>query len=188
MSDPPPEGQKDGKLLDGSFWFLLVVALVSATTGIAIKGTAILPEAARIFVEDLVLIVPQIVLGITVGSLFTLLISKEVIARHLGEGSGLRGIALAGFFGSVMPGGPFTSFPIVYALGRSGAGIGSLISFLVAWAAVGLNRIIIWELPFMGPSFTALHVAASLPLPILAGVLANRLSEEFPALRLRWDR
>src|SRR5690606_20214012 len=88
-------------------------------------------------------------------------------------------VVLACFLGVVMPGGPFASFPLVYALGRSGAGTGALIAFLVAWATVGFQRLLIWEIPFMGAEFALLRFIVSLPLPIIAGLVASWLEARF---------
>lgn len=181
--DPPP--RKRG-LIDGSFWFLLTLAVLTGGAALAVKGPAILPDLARGFVEDLVVVAPKIVLGITIGALFTLVLPRAVVARFLGEQAGARGILLASLLGMVMPGGPFTSFPLVYALGRSGAAVGPLMAFIVAWSIIGLNRMLIWEVPFLGFGFTAVHFLVSLPAPILAGMLARRLSDRLPALRTRF--
>ena len=90
--------------------------------------------------------------------------------------AGLRGLLLASGAGAATPGGPFTSFPLIHALRAAGAEAGTLMAFLAAWALIGLNRVIVWELPLLGGEFTALRVAACLPLPILVGLLARWLS------------
>jgi uncharacterized membrane protein YraQ (UPF0718 family) len=77
--------------------------------------------------------------------------------------------------GAITPGGPFTSFPIVHALWVAGADAGALIAYLTAWALIGLNRLIVWELPLMGAEFTVIRTLACLPLPILAGLIARAL-------------
>jgi hypothetical protein len=46
--------------------------------------------------------------------------------------------------GSVTPGGPMTHFPII------GLGVGPLVFYLTASSLFGLQRIIMWEIPFFG--------------------------------------
>ena len=75
--------------------------------------------------------------------------------------------------GSVTPGGPMTHFPIIASLFKIGVGVGPLVSYLTAWSLFGLQRIIMWEIPFLGPKVVAVRVAVSLFFPFLAG----RLSE-----------
>lgn len=175
------------KLFDGAFYFLLALALLTGAIAFWLAGPATLVEGSRQLLSDLLMILPQVLLGILVGSLFTVLVPREVVGRLLGQQSSLRGIVIASIIGAIMPGGPFASFPLVYALARSGAGVGALIAFLVAWAAVGVHRLIIWEIPFMGADFAALRFVSSLPLPIVAGLLADKLSQSVSRLHMNWD-
>jgi len=63
-------------------------------------------------------------------------------------------------------------FPILVGLRGAGAGFPVCIVYVTAWATLGIQRIVVWELPFLGPDFVLLRVLASLPLPIIAGLLA----------------
>lgn len=123
----------------------------------------------------LLMVMPQLVAGLLMGGLIARLVSRDKVASLLGRQSGIRGLLLASAAGAVTPGGPFTSFPIVHALWVAGADAGALIAYLTAWALIGLNRLIVWELPFMGVEFTLVRVLVSLPLPILAGLIARML-------------
>ncbi|MCR8724536.1 permease [Frigidibacter sp. ROC022] len=183
MRQAKQRGRGGPPLLDSGFWILVALAATSTVAAVAIKGTGGLAEGGQVILRDLKVILPQITLGITVGVLFSVLVPSSVISRYLGEQSGVRGILLAQVFGMLMPGGPFTSFPLVAALGRLGAGIGPLMSFLVGWEAVGLHRMMVWELPFMGGEFALLRLLSCLPLPFLAGFLAMWLARKFPGIR-----
>ena len=98
------------------------------------------------------------------------------LADRLGPGSGLRGYGLAALGGIVTPAGPFAVFPILVGLRAAGAGFAVCVVYLTAWATMGLQRMIVWELPFLGFDFVGLRVLASLPIPILAGVLAHAVA------------
>ena len=74
--------------------------------------------------------------------------------------------------GSLTPGGPLTSFPVVIALYAAGANKGALVAYITSWAMIGIQRIIVWELPLLGPDITFIRVSASMLLPIIAGILA----------------
>jgi len=43
---------------------------------------------------------------------------------------------------------------------------------------LGLNRVLIWELPFLGFDFVLLRLLISLPLPIIAWMLAKLLTRQ----------
>lgn len=129
-------------------------------------------------------ILPQLAAGLLIGGLVTRLVSQEKVASLLGAGSGVKGLMLATIAGSLTPGGPFTSFPMVYALWIAGADAGALIAFISAWSLLGFNRLIVWELPLLGVHFTVVRYLACLPLPLLAGYIARYLSR-LPAFALK---
>lgn len=166
---------------DGVF---LLIAVASAGLCYEFGGEdAVLAALDR--ARDLFLtILPQLGAGLLLGGLIQQLVNRDDVARTLGRESGVRGLMIACLAGMLTPGGPFTSFPLVYALWVAGADAGALIAYIAAWSLIGLNRLIIWELPFMGPEFTLLRFAASLPLPLIAGLLARRLARA-PALQMR---
>jgi hypothetical protein len=55
----------------------------------------------------------------------------------------------------------------------SGTGIGSLVSYVTAWATNGLQRVLMWEVPLMGAEFAIVRFVSSMPLGIIAGMLAR---------------
>jgi hypothetical protein len=54
-------------------------------------------------------------------------------------------------------------------------GVGPLVTYLTAWSLFGLQRIIMWEIPFLGPKVVALRVAVIFFFPFLAGWLCETL-------------
>lgn len=162
----------------------LVIASASGLACAAMLGIGAAVTAVGEAAGLLLLILPQLAAGLLIGGLVQQVVGRERIASLLGAQSGLKGLVVASCAGMVTPGGPFTSFPLVHTLWVSGADAGALISYIVAWALIGLNRLLIWELPFMGAEFAALRFVVSLPLPIVAGLTARWLISS-GALRLR---
>ncbi len=64
-----------------------------------------------------------------------------------------------------------------------GADRGAAVAFVNAWLLIGLNRAIIWEMPFFGPDFVILRALLSLPIPILTGLLARHIDRWLPVDR-----
>ncbi|MGE3246063.1 MAG: permease, partial [Beijerinckiaceae bacterium] len=114
-------------------------------------------------------------LAFIVAALVTALVSREVIARWLGDQAGMKGVTLATGIGAVTPGGPMISFPLVAALSRAGSSRASMIAYLTSWEVLGFQRIMIWELPLLGVEYAALRILASLPLPFAAAFLSMYL-------------
>lgn len=152
--------------------FFVVLALVSAAGLVLRDGNAALLDALTDAVVLLVQVAPVIGAALLLGGYVHALLPHERVARWLGPGSGARGYGIALVGGVVTPAGPFAVFPILLALRQAGASFPVCVVYVTAWATLGLQRMVIWELPFLGFDFVALRLAASLPLPILAGLLA----------------
>ncbi len=157
-------------------WGLVIVASLSFGAMARVLVTEGFGVAREILADDLwlyVSILPKVMLGCLIGALIRLLLSREMIERFVGEGSGLTGLAIAALIGMLFPAGPFTIFPLAVVLLASGADRGAAIAFISAWLLVGINRAIIWEMPFFGPDFVLFRFLISLPMPVLLGVWAR---------------
>lgn len=115
-------------------------------------------------------ILPSLVFGFILAGMVGMLIPKETIIKWLGAGSGFYGLAAGTVLGAVTPGGPFAQFPLVASMWKMGAGPGPLAAYLTSWSLLGINRVIVYEWPFMGPTFTTVHLAACLLVPPLIGL------------------
>ncbi|HXG51364.1 MAG TPA: permease [candidate division Zixibacteria bacterium] len=124
-------------------------------------------------------IIPRMVAAFTLAGLIQAVVPQEVIVRWMGKGSGARGLLIGMTLGSVTPGGPMTHFPIVASLFKVGVGVGPLVAYLTAWSLFGLQRIIMWEIPFLGPKVVAVRVAVSAVFPFLAGWASEILWNRF---------
>jgi uncharacterized membrane protein YraQ (UPF0718 family) len=97
------------------------------------------------------------------------------VARWVGADSGIVGILIATAVGAVLPGGPFTIYPVAGALLIAGADAGAACAFVISWTLLGYARAIVWELPFFGIDFVTWRIVFSIPLPIIAGLLARAI-------------
>jgi uncharacterized membrane protein YraQ (UPF0718 family) len=163
-------------------WSTLIVATLvvgAATTVFLRDGSArfleILGHDAALFADML----PKVLAGCLIGAFIMLLLPRETVARLVGGESGLRGILIATVTGAIIPGGPFSIYPIAGAFAAVGADAGAVVAFVTSWTLLGYNRALIWELPFFGYEFIGWRMLAALPLPILAGVLARPLARHF---------
>jgi len=120
-------------------------------------------------------ITPRMLAAFTLAGLFQALVPEDVIVRWMGHGSGVRGLLIGMTLGGLTPGGPMTHFPVIASLFKMGVGIGPLVAYLSAWSLFGLQRIIMWELPFLGPKVVALRFAVSFLFPFVAGWLCELL-------------
>lgn len=116
-----------------------------------------------------------LVVSFLAAGLAEVLVPHAWVGQYLGADSGLRGILLACGAGVVTPAGPFVSMPLAAVMLRAGAGPGPVVAFLTGWSLLAVHRLVAWEVPILGLRFALLRYAASLGLPVLAGLLARAL-------------
>lgn len=119
---------------------------------------------------------PKVLAGSLIAAFLTILLPREVISRWVGAESGFKGILVATLAGIILPGGPFTIFPIAAAFIAVGADVAAAITLITSWTLLGLNRAVVWELPFFGLDFVGWRMLMALPLPILTGLLARAIA------------
>jgi uncharacterized membrane protein YraQ (UPF0718 family) len=130
-----------------------------------------LKAGARLFLD----ILPRLVAALVITGMLQVLIAPEWIERWLGRSSGSRGILIGFVAGILTPGGPMVSFPMVAVFYQSGASLSALVTYITSWSLFGFQRILAWELPFMGSRFVLARVLPTLVLPILAGYLVRAI-------------
>ena len=129
-----------------------------------------------IFTDDVLLfgsMLPKVLAGSLIGAFVTLLLPREMIVKWVGAESGITGILVATLAGAILPGGPFTIYPVAGSFLAAGADVGAACAFVISWTLIGYTRAIVWELPFFGLDFVTWRILFSLPLPILSGLAAR---------------
>ncbi|MGC9419380.1 MAG: permease [Rhodovulum sp.] len=163
------------KLFDGSFLFVLGLAVLSGAAVLWLKGAERFWEILARDIGLSVAILPKVVAGVLIASALPFLLPRERVLRLIGPKSGIRGLAIAAAAGAVFPGGPAVTYPMTVGLMAAGADLGAGVAVVSGWVLLGLNRTIIWELSFLPPEFVALRVALSLPAPIVFGLIVRRV-------------
>jgi uncharacterized membrane protein YraQ (UPF0718 family) len=163
-------------------WSAAVIAALAISAAVTVYIRDGQHKFFEILTDDLGLfglMLPKVLAGCLIGAFVTLLLPRETIVRWVGSDSGVTGILVATVAGAIMPGGPFTIYPVAGAFLAAGADAGAACAFVIAWTLIGYTRAIVWELPFFGPDFVMWRVIFSLPLPILAGLAARALWRYF---------
>lgn len=161
------------KTFDWSAAVILLIVVAAAIYVYLRDGAARFYEVAW---HDLGLfgdMLPKVLAGCLIAAFLTVLLPREVIGRWLGTDSGVKGILIATVAGIVLPGGPFTIFPIAGALITVGADVSAAIALITSWTLLGINRAVVWEMPFFGIEFVGWRTLMALPLPVIAGLSAR---------------
>ena len=117
-------------------------------------------------------IIPLLLFAFIVAGMIQVLLPQELLAKWIGEESGLKGILIGTLAGGVTPGGPYVSLPVVAGLLKAGAGVGTLVAFLTAWSLWAVARLPM-EIGILGWKFTFVRLACTFFFPPIAGYIAQ---------------
>ena len=170
---PPPINRT--ARLDGMSLFFLALALGAGAVLYRRGGAGAVALGLEKGVFLLIAVTPIVLLAVVLAGYAQTLIPRRWVETRLGQSGGRGGTALACLAGALMPGGPFAAFPVVLVLRQSGAAAGTCVAFLTAWSVLGMHRMIIWEIPWLGWRFAILRWLISLPLPWLAAWAMHHL-------------
>ncbi len=158
--------------------FAALAVLVVLT--VVMKPTGGLQQGVRNSVENLVTMLPVLPLAIVTAGFISELIPQDAASAWIGPDAGLTGILIASVAGGITPGGPFISFPLALAFMKAGAGVPQVIAFISGWSVIALHRILLFEMPLLGPWFSLLRLLSTLLIPMLAGIIAWGLVTIWP--------
>jgi len=105
--------------------------------------------------------------------LFDVWVPKERIQKHIGEESGIKGMALVILLAMLQAGPLYGAFPVAYILYKKGASIRNIFIYLGAFSSMKIPMLGI-EIGYLGIEFTLARTLVSLPLFIGIGYLMER--------------
>ena len=151
-------------------WVLIAACAVFVAVSLAAgfepgRRTA---DSLLLFLREMIFVLPPAFILI---GLFETWVPRSLVERHLGSESGVLAYLWAFLLAGTTVGGLYVAFPVAYSLYRKGARLG------VIFAYVGLSGICrvpmtLFEVAFLGATFTLLRYAVGVPLVIL---LSDRL-------------
>lgn len=87
--------------------------------------------------------------------------------------SGLKGIIIGAIAGGLFPGGPYIYFPFIQSFNNKGMPFYIFITFIFGKNVYDFTRIPM-EASLIGPNITLIRNLITLPVPIIAGLIARR--------------
>ncbi len=147
-----------------------LLAVVSAAA-FALHGGGGLLDGVEGFADLIWRAGPALVLGFLLAGLLTVLFPPSTVGRWMGDDAGLKGILIGAAAGVLSPGGPYVMYPIAAALIHGGAGISSLAAFTAARNIFTANRLLVYEMPFLGVPLALSRTLATLWLILVSVVL-----------------
>lgn len=113
-------------------WLVWVVAV--AYLVMAVTRPAEAARAASLSVQTAVDLIATLLTVFVFVGLFQVWINDEFIMKHLGEQSGVKGLALGAGLGTVLHGPLIGVFPLLQALLAKGAKLGVVVAIVSTWA------------------------------------------------------
>lgn len=105
--------------------------------------------------------------------LFEVWVKREIIEKHMGEESGLKGYLWAFILAGTMIGGLYVTLPLCYVLQKKGASLGVLFTFINC-SAICRIPMTLFEISFLGIPFTVIRYLVSIPLLTLVAIMMDR--------------
>ena len=158
------------------------IAVIAFYIIVYIKAPALALKGLKLSSGSLLKMLPLVVAAFALGGLLQVLIPREMISNWLGAKSGIKGILIGSLLGAITPGPLYLSFPIAGGLLKSGASIGTVIAYIIAWEVWGIRRFPM-EVAFLGWKFMMVKLVSALVLPPVAGILANLIVQKVIILK-----
>jgi uncharacterized membrane protein YraQ (UPF0718 family) len=161
-------------------WLIWVVAV--AYVVMAVTRPAEAARAASLSVQTFVDLIATLLTVFVFVGLFQVWINDEFIMKHLGEQSGVKGLALGAGLGTVLHGPLIGVFPLLRALLAKGAKLGVVVAIVSTWA-IKLPMIPL-EIKLFGWKFALLRngllfVSAFIMAPLMEWALGKNWVERF---------
>ena len=161
-------------------WLVWVVALAYAVMAFTRPEQA--ARAASLSIQTFVDLIATLVTVFVFVGLFQVWVNDEFIMKHLGEESGVKGLALGAGLGTVLHGPLIGVFPLLRALLAKGAKLGVVVAIVSTWA-IKLPMIPL-EIRLFGWKFALLRngllfVSAFVMAPLMEWTLGRDWIERF---------
>jgi len=123
---------------------------------------------------------PYLLFGFFVAGILSVLVSQELVERHLG-GRGIWPLLKASLFGVPLPLCSCSVIPVSMSLRKHGAGKGAVISFLLSTPQTGVDSIFV-TFSLLGPVFAVFRPIAAFVTGIFGGAMVNIFGKKAEAL------
>lgn len=133
-------------------------------------------QMGRTFTSTFLVMLKLLPCAFVLIGLFDVWVKRETVEQHFGRGSGLRGYLWSILLAGMTVGGLYIAFPVAYSLFRKGAHLPVVFAY-VSLAGVCRIPMTLFEISFMGVTFTAVRLAVSIPLVIFSSWLLGRFLE-----------
>jgi len=123
------------------------------------------------FFKEMIIFLPVMFILIGLGDVW---INRDKVEKHIGKGSGIKGIILVISLSMAQVGPLYGAFPVTYLLWKKGASIRNIFIYIGAFCTLKIPMLT-FEIGFLGWKFSLLRTAASIPAIIIIGILMEKI-------------
>lgn len=179
QSETPRPGRRRRRPLDWPTAILIAIVVSAAGYVFWRDGAAQFLDVVWADAGLFARMLPNVLAGCLIAALVTILLPRDTISRWVGKDSGLKGILISAGVGIIVPGGPFTIYPIAAAFLGMGADAAAVVTLITSWTTLGMSRALVWEMPFLGFDFVLWRWIGALPLAVLAGLIVRAIERHW---------
>ena len=122
------------------------------------------------FLKEMLTILPCMFILI---GLFDVWVPREKIEKHVGSGSGIKGIALMILLAITQVGPLYAAFPVAHLLWKKGCSLKNIFVYIGMFSAAKIPMLT-FEIGFLGLKFSLLRLILTIPVFILIAVIMER--------------
>lgn len=122
------------------------------------------------FLREMLTILPCMFILI---GLFDVWIPREKIEKHVGTGSGFKGIALMILLAVTQAGPLYAAFPVAHLLWKKGCSLRNIFVYVGTFSAAKIPMIT-FEIGFLGLKFSLLRLLLTIPVFILIAIVMEK--------------
>ncbi|HOJ76685.1 MAG TPA: permease [Bacillota bacterium] len=130
--------------------------------------------------KEMLLVIPPVFILL---GLLDVWVPKETMVRHMGEGSGLKGVVLAVLLGSAAAGPLYGAFPVAGVFLKKGVSLSNILIFLGAWSTTKIPMFL-FEWTSLGGRFALTRLVVDIPGIIIIAWLICKLVPEAEQARV----
>src|SRR5262245_54081912 len=127
--------------LDLSAFVLIALAIITAVFAYW-KDPSLPILGAKNGLSMLWFVLPRLAPALILAGMLQVLIPQETVARYFGNQSGFGAIAMAAVAGTLTPGWPMVSVPLLVVLANAGMALGPLGACLTSWSLLCVPRLL----------------------------------------------
>jgi len=125
--------------------------------------------------KEMLLVIPPIFVLL---GLLDVWVPRETMIKYMGEGSGIKGVALAIILGSAAAGPLYGAFPIAAVFMKKGVKFSNILIFIGAWSTTKIPMFL-FELSSLGTKFAITRLLIDIPgIIIIAYILLRFVTKE----------